>query len=183
MKKTDYNAKITKSEGTIPSITGLATTAALTAVKNKILDVSNLVKEKDYDGKIWDIKSKNFTMVDYNKTDSQTLDAKIKQKKLVDKSAIAGFINNPDFNEKIATIATKAELKTEQDKIIKLQLLDHPSYFCNKNHFEYDGTQNNSVLHLIYRYFKKISNTANISSWKSKGLSSESMMKAFCYIY
>ena len=52
MKKTDYNAKITKSESTIPSITGLATTAALTAVKNKILDVSNLVKEKDYDGKI-----------------------------------------------------------------------------------------------------------------------------------
>ena len=51
-KKTDYNAKITKSEGAIPSITGLATTAALTAVKNKILDVSNLVKEKDYDGKI-----------------------------------------------------------------------------------------------------------------------------------
>ena len=43
MKKTDYNAKITKSEGTIPSIS---------AVKNKILDVSNLVKEKDYDGKI-----------------------------------------------------------------------------------------------------------------------------------
>ena len=73
-------------------------------------------------------------MADYNKTDSQTLDAKIKQKELVDKSAIAGFINNPDFNEKIATIATKAELKTEQDKIIKLQLLDHPSYFCNKNH-------------------------------------------------
>ena len=51
-KKTDYNAKITKSEGAIPSITGLATTAALTAVKDKILDVSNLVKEKDYDGKI-----------------------------------------------------------------------------------------------------------------------------------
>ena len=48
-------------------------------------------------------------MANYNKTDSQTLDAKIKQKKLVDKYAIAGFINNPDFNEKIATIATKVK--------------------------------------------------------------------------
>ena len=59
-------------------------------------------------------------MADQNKFTSQTLDAKIKQKQLVDKSAIAGFINNADLNKKVATLATKAELKAEQDKIIKL---------------------------------------------------------------
>ena len=32
LKKTNYNAKITDTEGKIPSITGLATTAALTAI-------------------------------------------------------------------------------------------------------------------------------------------------------
>ena len=32
LKKTNYNAKITETEGKIPSITGLATTAALTAI-------------------------------------------------------------------------------------------------------------------------------------------------------
>ena len=32
VKKTNYNAKITETEGKIPSITGLATTAALTAI-------------------------------------------------------------------------------------------------------------------------------------------------------
>ena len=32
LKKTNYNAKITEAEGKIPSITGLATTAALTAI-------------------------------------------------------------------------------------------------------------------------------------------------------
>ena len=46
MKKADLNAKITEIESKIPGITGLATTSALTAVENEILDVSNLVKEK-----------------------------------------------------------------------------------------------------------------------------------------
>ena len=49
--KTNYNVKITEIEGKIPSITALATTAALVAVGNKIPDVSNLVK-KD---RIWQI--------------------------------------------------------------------------------------------------------------------------------
>ena len=46
------NAKITETEGKIPSITGLATTTALTAVENKILNGSNLVKKN---AKIFDI--------------------------------------------------------------------------------------------------------------------------------
>ena len=46
LRKTDYNANIIEIESKIPSITGLATTAALTAVENKIPDVNNLVKEK-----------------------------------------------------------------------------------------------------------------------------------------
>ena len=46
VKKTNFNAKITKVEGKIPRITGLATSSALTAIKNKIPDVSSLVKKK-----------------------------------------------------------------------------------------------------------------------------------------
>ena len=45
LKKTDYNAKITETEGKMPSISGLGTTAALTAVEHKIPDVSNLIKK------------------------------------------------------------------------------------------------------------------------------------------
>ena len=45
--KTTLNAKINKSKGEIPSINNLATTTtALTAVENKIPNVSNLVKQK-----------------------------------------------------------------------------------------------------------------------------------------
>ena len=49
VKKTDYDAKISETESKIPSITGLVTNSALTAVENKIPDISNLVKEIDYD--------------------------------------------------------------------------------------------------------------------------------------
>ena len=57
LKKTDYNAKITEIECKIPNISGLATTAALNAVENKIPDVGNLVKKTDYDTKLLDIES------------------------------------------------------------------------------------------------------------------------------
>ena len=45
-KKTDYNTKITEIEGKIFTITGLATTAALNTVKNKIPNFGNLVKKQ-----------------------------------------------------------------------------------------------------------------------------------------
>ena len=45
MKKTDYNGKITEIEGKRSSISGLATNTALTAVENKIPNISSLVKE------------------------------------------------------------------------------------------------------------------------------------------
>ena len=95
--------------------------------------------------KILDTEFKHFTTTDYNKFTSQILDAKIKQKRWVDKSAIAGFINNADLDKKVTTLATKGEIKAEQDKIIKLQAFDS-SYFQSKSHFEDDGNQNYLVF-------------------------------------
>ena len=43
------------------------------------------------------------------------------------------------------------------------------------SHFEEDGTQNYLVFQPINRYFKVIANTDYVSSWKSKGLSAESI--------
>ena len=48
------------------------------------------------------------------------------------------------------------------------------SYFIVKSHFEEDSTQNYLVYQQMYRYFRLITNTLNILSWKSKGLSDES---------
>ena len=42
----------------MPSITGVATTSALTVVENKILDVSNLIKKTDYNTKMSETENK-----------------------------------------------------------------------------------------------------------------------------
>ena len=58
VKKTDYNAKINEIENKIPSISGLATNAALTAIENKIPNISSLVEKTDYNTKITEIEKK-----------------------------------------------------------------------------------------------------------------------------
>ena len=63
-------------------------------------------------------------------------------------------MNNSDLDNKIATAATKAELKEEQDKMLKLQVFDS-SYFRGKSHFEDDGMQNYLLFQPSRRYFKK----------------------------
>ena len=55
----------------------------------------------------------------------------------------------------------------------KLKTFDS-SFFIGASHFE-DGTQNYLVFQPINKYFKVITNTGYISSWKSKGLSAESI--------
>ena len=49
------------------------------------------------------------------------------------------------------------------------------SYFIGKSHFEEDGTQNYLVFQPLNKYFKVITNTDYVSSWKSKRLSTESI--------
>ena len=50
--KIDYNTKITDLKSKTSSTIGLTTSSALTAVENKIPDVSSLVKKTDYNTKI-----------------------------------------------------------------------------------------------------------------------------------
>ena len=56
----------------------------------------------------------------------------------------------------------------------KLKTFDS-SCFIGKSHFGEDGTQNYLVFQPMYRYFKMITNTDYISSWKSKGIFDESI--------
>ena len=57
----------------------------------------------------------------------------------------------------------------------KLETFDS-IYLRGKNNFEVDGTQNWLGFQPIRRYFKTVSaNNSNILSWKSKGLSDESV--------
>ena len=76
----------------------MVTTAALTIVRNKTLDVSNIFKKTDYDTKVSDIEFEYSTTADYNKF-TRFAD-KIKSEGLVDKSAISGFISNAGLDRK-----------------------------------------------------------------------------------
>ena len=61
-----------------------------------------------------------------------------------------------------------------ESELNKLKTFDS-SYFVGKSHFEEDGTQNYLVFQPINKYFKVITNTDYVSSWKSKVLSAESI--------
>ena len=76
------------------------------------------------------------------------------------------------LNSKIAANKTKSE--SIDNELKKLKTLDW-IYFIGKSHFEEDGKQNYLVFQPINRYFKVIDNTLYISSWKSKGLSDETI--------
>ena len=71
---------------------------------------------------------KCITTADYNKFTKDIFGNDVESKNLVDKSVIAGFINNADLNRKIGKLAIKAELKVEQDKIIEIKAFES-SYF------------------------------------------------------
>lgn len=61
--------------------------------------------------KISDIEEKNFTASDYSKFTCEMM----KQKGLIDKSNILNRVKSSDLNKKLATLATKPELKVKQD--------------------------------------------------------------------
>ena len=76
------------------------------------------------------------------------------------------------LTEKITQNKTKHLLV--ENELNKLKTFDS-SYFTGKSHFDEDGTQNYSVFQPIKKYFKVITNTDYVSSWKSKVLSAESI--------
>ena len=76
------------------------------------------------------------------------------------------------LNRKITSNKSKHLLV--ENELKKLKTFDS-SYFIGKSHFEEDGTQNYLVFQPINKYFKVITNTDYVSSWKSKGLSAESI--------
>ena len=60
-----------------------------------------MVKKVDYNAKIKGNESKYFYASDYNKLMNSIFDAKIKNKKSINKSGISKVVNNTDLDEKI----------------------------------------------------------------------------------
>ena len=97
------------------------------------------------------------------------------------KLAQANLIAKTDFDAKLSNLnrkitANKTKHLLVENELNKLKTFDF-SYFIGKSHFEEDGTETYLVFQPIIRYFKvnTITNTDYVSSWKSKGLSTESI--------
>ena len=95
-KKTDLNAKITETEGKIPSMTGLVTNSALTTVENEIPDDSSLVKKEDYNTKISEMENmvndhdhdKYITNPEFNTLAARVFNARLAQANLITKKIL-----------------------------------------------------------------------------------------------
>ena len=175
LKKTDFNTKVTEIKRKIPRITGLATNSELTAVKNKMPDVSNLIKKTDYNTKISEIENKvndhnhdkYITTPEFNTMAANTFNARL--------AAQTDLIRKAEFDAKSKGISDRvSKNKTKhllvENELKKLRTLDL-SYFRGKNYFEgNDGAQKALVFQTVQKHFN-LSNVDQISKWKSKRLS------------
>ena len=93
--------------------------------------------------------------------------------------AQANLITKTNFDAKLLSLnrkitGNKSKHLLVENELNKLKIFDS-SYFIGKSHFEEDGTQNYLVFQPITRCFKILPNTNYIISWKSKGLSAETI--------
>ena len=86
------------------------------------------------------------------------------------------MITQTDFDAKLSGLnrkITKNKLKhlLVENELNKLKTFDS-SYFCGKNHFDEDGTQNYYIFQQISKYLKVayVNDTNYILSWQSRGL-------------
>ena len=111
-------------------------------------DISTLIKKSGYDTKIADIENKFVSDTGF--------DSKLAQ---------ANVITKRNFDAKIIEV---------ENSIKKLQTFDS-GYYRAKNNFDEDSPQNYLVFLPISKYFRLIPNEKYTSSWKSKGLSDETI--------
>ena len=138
--------------------------------------VSNLVKKTDYNTKVTEIKNKltNHNHDKYIDTSRfNTLVANVFNARL----AQANLITKTDFDATLSSLnrkitQSKSKHLLAENELNKLKTFDS-GYFIGKSHFGEDGTQSYLVFQPMYRYFRLITNTSNVLSWKSKGLSNE----------
>ena len=178
VKNTDYNTKITKIEGKIPDVSNLATKTALTTVENKIPNVNNQVKKQIITLKLQKLKINLIAIIMINILILQSLILQLIMFLMRDQLK-ANLIIKTDFDAKLSSLnkkitQNKSKHLLVENEINKLKTFGS-GYFIGKGHFGEGGTQNYLVFQPMYRYFKVITNTDYISSWKSKGLSAESI--------
>ena len=153
----------------------MAPNSALTAVENKIPDVSSLVKNKDYDAKILDIEYKvsNHDHDEYNTTSEFN---NLSTEHFKARLAQANLVAKIDFDDKLQNLyknvtSNKTKHLLVENELKELQKFDM-GYFRGKNYFGDDETQNYLVFQPITKYLKTFTNILPyVTPWESKGFS------------
>ena len=121
LKKTDYNTKITEIESKIPSISGLATNAALTALENKIPNITSLVKKTDYNTNIYEIQKKP---TDHNH-DKYIITPEFNEltaRNFAERLAQANLVTKTDFDAKLSSLNRKLLQANQNTYLFKMNL-------------------------------------------------------------
>ena len=169
-------------------LNGLATITALTAVENKIPNVSNLVKITDYNTKVNEIEKKitdhnhdkYITTPEFNKLTAENFAARLAQENLAAKSDIANFVNKTDFDEKLKYLnkkvtSNKAKHPLVENELKKPQTFDS-NHFIDQSYFNNDGPQLFFIFQPIFKTISTFSGLSDtISEWESKRLLNEKM--------
>ena len=136
-----------------------------------------MVNETDYSTKVTEIEnklnnhnhSKYIYTSEFNKLAVDAFNARLAQGNLITKTDFDGkFLS---LNRKISQ--NKTEHLLVESELNKLKTVDS-GYFIGKSHFQEDATQNYLVFQLMNKYLR-IGNSDYVLSWKSKGLSNESI--------
>ena len=98
--------------------------------------ISSLVRKTDYDAKISKIEKKKLkhkhgkysTTQKFNNLITDNSAARLEHAHFLTNALIANLLKKVHLNAKLETLATKAEIKVEQDKILKILAFDS-SYF------------------------------------------------------
>ena len=150
----------------------MATKFALTAVENKIPNITSLVKKTDFDSKITEVEGKNPNISSLATNSAlTTVENKI--------PGVTNLVTKTDFDAKLKDISdrvtkNKSKVLLLDNELKKLKTFN-TNYFIGKNYFEEDdGAQNTLVFQVKSTFFKQKSlGNTKYNTWKSKGISDQ----------
>ena len=181
VKKTDYNTKVTEIENKLNDhnhdkyIATSEFNKLAADVFNARLAQANLITKTDFDTKLLSLNRK----ITQNKTKHLLVENELTtlENKIPD---VSSLVKKTDYNTRVAAIDTKistldGKITRNKNRLEKLAKGAIIFFLVNLMFDGEDGFQLYLIFQSVYKYFKTITTTNYISSWKSKGLSTESI--------
>ena len=125
----------------------------------------------------------NITLTEFNKFTKEIFDLPLKLENLASKSDIVNFVNKADFDNKLKDVTSNKNELNELSKKVKAistkgltkDLIDKFSILNGAKYFSLGIFPNYLVLIPAIKHIKYFHGTTQIYSWKSNGMSEESI--------